>query len=122
MQVGNTQFIMACRYKKGGAAKVHGLAILPDDQVCTTTSPKPRALIIPTLTSPVPSVQVALDKYARGQRRTAARRTKAQESLHKLPPNADEVPCVATGLPAVPPFKSTNACPGFVPFSWVRWP
>ena len=48
VQVGNTQFIMACRYKKGGAAKVHGLAILPDDQVCTATChsrdiPKPHA-------------------------------------------------------------------------------
>ena len=120
-QVGNTQFIMACRYKKGGAAKVHGLAILPDDQVCTTTCPKPRALIRPTLTNPDPSVQVALDKYARGQRRTAARRTKAQESLHKLPPNADEVPCVATGLPAVPPKKHHRLPCFFFSRSWVRW-
>lgn len=65
-KVGDTHFIMAARYKKGGKAPVYGLDIPPTDFE-------------------------ALQKFKRGEQRTAARRMKAQSSLDKIPPTAEEV-------------------------------
>ena len=65
-KVGDTHFIMAARYKEGGKAPVYGLHVPESDLV-------------------------AVEKFNRGKLRATARRAKAQSSLDRFPPTAEEV-------------------------------